>query len=111
MIKIKRENYPYRQAVISVIIDDNNLFLVIQKLSYKDNEWNFAGGGIEDNESPREAISRELQEELGVNNFKIMAENKIQYKYEWPEEVIIKRFQKKGELYRGQQIRYFLIKF
>jgi len=43
MIKIKRENYPYRQAVVSVIVDGNNMFLVVQKLSYRDNEWSFAG--------------------------------------------------------------------
>jgi len=64
MIKIKRENYPYRQAVVSVIVDGNNMFLVVQKLSYRDNEWSFASGGVEDNESPSEAILRELREEL-----------------------------------------------
>lgn len=111
MIKIKRENYPYRQSVISVIVDDNNMFLVVQKLSYKDNEWTFAGGGIEENESPREAILRELQEELGVKSFKIIAEGKTHYKYKWPDEVIIKQFHKLGKYFRGQQLKYFLIKF
>jgi len=111
MIKIKRENYPYRQAVVSVIVDGNNMFLVVQKLSYRDNEWSFASGGVEDNESPSEAILRELREELGVKSFKIIAEAKTHYQYEWPEKVIIEQFHKLGKYFRGQQLKYFLIKF
>lgn len=111
MIKIKRKNYPYRQAVVSVIVDNKNMLLLVQKLSYRDNEWSFAGGGVEDNESPREAILRELKEELGTKSFKIIAEAKTHYQYEWPEKVIVEQFHKLGKYFRGQQQKYFLTKF
>lgn len=111
MIKIKRENFPYRQAVHAVIIDNNNQFLVVQKVNYKDNEWSFVGGGIEENENPREAILREIKEELGLINIEILAESKAAYKYDWPEEVIIKQFHKLGKYFGGQQFKYFLIKY
>jgi len=110
-LKITRERYPYRQAVLGIVIDKDKQFLLVQKLNYRENEWSFAGGGIKENESPREAILRELQEELGVKSLKIISEGKTNYKYEWPDEVIIKQFHKHGKYFRGQQLKYFLIKF
>lgn len=108
---MKRDDYPYRQAVHAVIIDNNNHFLVVQKLNYKDNEWSFAGGGIEEKENPHEAILREIKEELQIKNAKILAESKVAYNYDWPEEVIRRRYQKDGKYFRGQQLKYFLVKF
>jgi len=111
MFKIERNKYPYRKSVLGIIVNNDKEFLIVQKLSYKDNEWSFAGGGIDENETPNRAVLRELKEELGSENFKIITESKIPYRYEWPENVILERFDKKGELFRGQKLTYFLIKF
>jgi len=110
-LKITREKYPYRQAVLGIIIDENKQFLIVQKLNYQKNEWSFAGGGIEKDETPKQAVVRELEEELGSKKFKVVAESKIPYSYEWPEQVILKQYRKAGKFYRGALIKYFLVKF
>jgi len=110
-LKITREKYPYRQAALGIVINDNKQFLIIQKLSYQENEWSFAGGGIEENETPKQALLRELEEELGSKKFEVIAESKTPYSYEWPDEAILRQYQKTGKLYRGAQIKYFLVKF
>lgn len=110
-LKITREKYPYRQAVHGIVIDDNQQFLLVQKLNYRENEWSFAGGGIKENETPRQAVLRELEEELGSKKFKVIAESKIPHSYEWPDHVILRQCQKTGGLYWGNQIKYFLSKF
>lgn len=111
MLKIQKEKYPYRKGVLGIIIDKNKKFLIINKQNYQENEWSFPGGGIEKGETLKEAIKRELQEELGTSNFEIIAESETPYIYEWPDETIIKRYQEKQELYRGQEVHYFLVKF
>jgi len=109
--KITREKYPYRQAVLGIIIDEDNDFLIIQKNNYQNTEWSFAGGGIEEGETPQQALVRELEEELGSKKFAIITESKTSYSYEWPDHVILKQYQKTDKLYRGNQIKYFLVKF
>ena len=65
--------------------------MIVQKSSYKDNEWDIPGGGIEESEKPEVAIIRELKEELGSNKFEIVKTGKLTDRYEWPEEVINKK--------------------
>lgn len=111
MLKIDRKKYPYRRAVLGIITDNDGNFLLVKKQSYKENEWSFAGGGIEKNETAQQAVLRELKEELGSELFSVIAKSTISYNYEWPDEAILRSFEKKGELYRGVLLEYFLIKF
>ena len=51
----------------AVIIRDGKIFATERGYGdYKD-WWEFPGGKIEENESPRDAVSREIGEELGVS--------------------------------------------
>ena len=51
----------------AVIIRDGKIFATERGYGdYKD-WWEFPGGKIEENESPRDAVSREIREELGVS--------------------------------------------
>lgn len=44
---MNRDNLPYRQSTSAVILNKSEQILIVQKNSYKDNEWDIPGGGIE----------------------------------------------------------------
>lgn len=51
------------------VIERNGKVLVMKRAEHKPNggRWNFPGGKIEEDESPREAAIREVREEAGVD--------------------------------------------
>ena len=56
-------------VVGAVIIDEEKRVLIAQRpfseISYKSYKWEFPGGKIEENETPQDAMKREIWEELG----------------------------------------------
>ncbi len=64
--------------------------------------WQLPQGGIDQEESPEAALKRELFEEIGASNFKILGKLPHSIRYDWPE-----RLYKRG--YRGQEQYYFLV--
>lgn len=55
-----------RQKVRAVVVNDSGEFLLVRPHGYREGEWTLAGGGVEEDESPVEAMRREIAEELGV---------------------------------------------
>jgi 8-oxo-dGTP pyrophosphatase MutT (NUDIX family) len=105
------ENLPYRKGANAIVIDKNNDFLLVQKLVYDDHQWDFPGGGIDENETLEEGILRELKEELGTSNFEIIEKSSHINRYEWPEPTQKVAFKKYGIWWRGQEKHQFIIKF
>lgn len=101
----------YRKKSIAIIINNKNEFLVDQLVSYGENHWNFPGGGIEKDETQKQALLRELQEELGTKKFKILAKSDINSRYNWPFNVVYRNLIKRKKFYLGQIETYFLVKF
>jgi len=93
---LKSDSLGYRDKSLGIVIDKNKNFLLVQLHSYGKNDWNFPGGGIEDGETPEEALLRELSEELGSNKFKIVAKSKKQIEYDWPDFIIVKDIKKRN---------------
>ena len=110
-LRINRDSLHYRQSTSAVILDKSGRVLIVQKRSYKDNEWDIPGGGIEEGEKPKVAIVRELSEELGCDNFEVVKTSKIIDRYEWPDELIKQKIKENKPVYKGQQRTQFLIKF
>ena len=75
--------------------------------------WQFPQGGIDDGESPEEAIVRETYEEVGLkrNQIKIIKENDRWIKYDIPKNKIPKYFSLKNRKFRGQTQKWFLAEF
>ncbi|MBU1017360.1 NUDIX domain-containing protein [Patescibacteria group bacterium] len=105
------KNLPYRKGVNAYVIDSQNNFLLVQKKSYGENQWDVSGGGLEEGESMEIGILRELEEELGTHKFKILAKSSKIDKYEWPKEARENGYRKHGKWWRGQKKYQFLVKF
>ena len=67
----------YRKNVAAVILSENypNKFeiFIASRCDIKD-AWQFPQGGINEGETPEEALYRELEEEIGTSDIKIIAE-------------------------------------
>ncbi|MFL1780385.1 RNA pyrophosphohydrolase [Candidatus Hepatincolaceae symbiont of Richtersius coronifer] len=96
----------YRQGVGAVVINKDNKVLMAQRLD-NSSAWQMPQGGIEPNETLEEALLRELKEEIGTNNIKILAKtNLLRYKIELPNNSINKDFN-----FNGQEQVWFFVKF
>lgn len=106
----KNGNLTYRQKVYGIIKNKNQKFLIIQKTNWLDTDWDFVGGGIDNGETPIEALKREIIEEIGTKNFKIVSNLNRLYQYDFPDFVIVKAI-KEGKNYKGQSAKQYLVEF
>ncbi|MBT0878385.1 MULTISPECIES: RNA pyrophosphohydrolase [unclassified Campylobacter] len=97
----------FRKNVAAIVLSQeyplNCKILVALRLDI--DVWQFPQGGIDDGESPKEALIRELEEELGTKEFEIIAEYPEWLSYEFPNEAVKKKYN-----FDGQTQRYFLVK-
>ena len=70
--------------------------------------WQMPQGGIDKGEEPADAAFRELEEEIGTANAKILAETAGWLTYELPEDAL--GIALKGK-YRGQKQKWFAMRF
>jgi putative (di)nucleoside polyphosphate hydrolase len=75
--------------------------------------WQFPQGGIDDGESPEQAIIRETYEEVGLKHekIKIIRENDRWINYDVPKNKIPKYFSLNNRRFRGQTQKWFLAEF
>ncbi|KKQ64202.1 MAG: RNA pyrophosphohydrolase [Candidatus Shapirobacteria bacterium GW2011_GWF1_38_23] len=110
-MKIDFNKLTYRKSTVALVLNKDDEILIVQKHSFKPNEWDFPGGGIDEGEKAEETILRELKEELGSEKFVIKNVSRELDKYNWPEDVIMDRFTKHGKTYLGQERVRFLVKY
>lgn len=104
----KRVNLPYRKNVALVLFRQDGKFLLQQSKALSNKSgWKFVQGGIDGNETPEEAIRREIYEELGTNKIKIIGKASIGYRYDWPEKIIRKHENK----WQGQDQQFWFVKY
>jgi putative (di)nucleoside polyphosphate hydrolase len=108
--KIDRNKLNYRQSTSAVIVDDLGKILLVQKMNWQDNEWDLPGGGVDENETPSEAVIRELSEELGCNYCEILKVSEQIDRYEWSDELINQKIKEGKPPFRGQERNQFLVK-
>ena len=97
----------YRIGVGIMMLNTKNQIFVAER-KYPKNAWQMPQGGIELNESPKDAVFREAMEEIGTNNFNIIAESGGWLKYDFPSKYTKQWFE--GQ-YIGQKQKWFLLNF
>ena len=70
-----------------------------------ENAWQFPQGGIDEGESSKDALFRELEEEIGTRDVEIIAEYPNWVSYEFPPAIAEKMYP-----YDGQRQKYYLVK-
>ena len=104
---------PYRDNVGACLFNAAGLVLVARRADMPNAEgpaggWQLPQGGMDRGENPREAVFRELEEEIGTAKAEILAEHPDWLFYDLPAELIGKAL--KGK-YRGQRQRWFAMRF
>ena len=98
----------YRPNVAAIILSsrypEKVEFFIASRSDVKD-AWQFPQGGIDEGETPKEALFRELKEEIGTDEVDIVSEFPEWVSYDFPE-MIAKRMYP----YDGQRQKYFLVR-
>lgn len=96
----------YRPNVGIVICNCHAQVLWARRI--RQNSWQFPQGGVNEGESPDDAMYRELYEELGLDDHdvKVLASSRLWYKYRLPKRMI--RYQD-DPVCLGQKQKWFLL--
>ncbi|MDZ5761145.1 RNA pyrophosphohydrolase [Lyticum sinuosum] len=109
--KYKKYNHnnQYRLGVGAFIFNKEKKVLLCQRNDKIKTALQMPQGGIDANESEKEALFRELKEEIGTNDFLIIDQSKKMYKYRFPNYIL--RHQNYDICYMGQKQTWFLLYF
>ena len=102
------KNEKYRPNVAMIIVSQNypakKEIFIAQRNDLTD-IWQFPQGGIDKGEEVKEALFREMEEEIGTDAAEIVGEYPEWISYDFPDKIA-----KKMKPYKGQTQRYFLLK-
>lgn len=93
----------YRKNVGIIIINKKNELLVGKRNN--SNYLQFPQGGVEDGETSKEALFREVKEELNLTKYTVLKKSTKKYRYKVPEKYRPKSW---NNLYIGQEQTWFL---
>ena len=106
---VERNDDDYRPGVGIVLFHANRAdVLVAKRLDMRYDAWQMPQGGIDPGEDPVETAFRELEEEVGTANAKIIGESKGWLYYDLPAELQKKMW--KGR-FLGQRQKWFAMEF
>jgi putative (di)nucleoside polyphosphate hydrolase len=100
----------YRPNVAAVVLSESypkDVRIFIGLRSDMDHVWQFPQGGIDSGETAKEALLRELDEEIGTKNLEIVSEYPEWEHYDFPENAPRTN---KFYHYDGQMQKYFLVR-
>ncbi len=111
--KLSAAGLPYRPCAGIVLINAQGLVWIGHRRLEGDeardgHRWQMPQGGIDKGETPAEAATRELYEEVGTRKAEIIAEAQDWFFYDFPPEVLAL---KKVNKWAGQRQKYFAMRF
>ena len=99
---------PYRPCAGMMVLNASGRIFAGKRIDQSVEAWQMPQGGIDENEIPRAAALRELQEEISIKNIEILREHSDWLTYDLPEHLIGVKW--KGR-YRGQAQKWFAMRF
>ncbi|HEV8679374.1 MAG TPA: RNA pyrophosphohydrolase [Stellaceae bacterium] len=100
----------YRPAVGIMLLNRDGRVFVGRRIDMPTGlaAWQMPQGGIDADETPRQAALRELAEEVGTARAEIVGESRTWLHYDLPAEIAGKMW---GGRYRGQRQKWFAMRF
>ena len=96
----------YRECVVAVIINEDGQVFSGER-GDRPGIWQLPQGGVDEGESPLEAVFRELREEIGSDEVSVLKQFPEKISYDFPAHLNAPIAKK----YRGQVQTWFLMKF
>src|SRR5271166_849759 len=100
----------YRPGVGIMLLSCENLVFVGRRIHMPPGLalWQMPQGGIDAGETPRQAVWRELKEEIGTDRAEILAESRVWFHHDVPDEISQGMM---GGRYRGNRQKWFAMRF
>jgi putative (di)nucleoside polyphosphate hydrolase len=105
---LRHDDLPYRPCVGVMLINREGLVFVGRRIDQTVEGWQMPQGGIDPGETPAEAALRELKEEIGTSNARLMCEHDDWLAYDLPQHLLGVALHGK---YRGQKQKWLLMRF
>jgi len=99
----------YRKCVGMMILNTHKEILVGRRLDHPSGYWQMPQGGVDDNENPKEAVWREMLEEIGTNKAELIKISNQWINYDIPSETL--KTLPWGDIYIGQTQKWFAFLF
>ena len=98
----------YRPGVGMMVLNSQKQVFMAQRIDFPLGAWQMPQGGIEPEEEPLSAALRELKEEIGTCNMRVIAETQDWLSYDVPEDLRPLLWK---DLYQGQRQKWFALEF
>ena len=97
---------PYRPNVGIALFNRDGKLFIARRTDLPGDVWQCPQGGIDEGETPQVAALREMGEEIGTGNARILAERSGWLSYDLPSDLIGKAL---GGRFRGQTQKWFVM--
>lgn len=101
-------DFAYRPGVGIMLINAERKVFSARRIDMTSEAWQMPQGGIGRDETPREAVFRELREEIGTSKAEILKETEDWLYYDFPNDLAARL--RRGR-YRGQRQKWFALRF
>ncbi|MCW8836734.1 MAG: RNA pyrophosphohydrolase [Rhodospirillales bacterium] len=106
--KKDHNDLPYRLGVGVLLLNRDGHVFTARRIDTEPEAWQMPQGGIDKDEDPRAAALRELEEETGITQAKIIDETQDWLAYDLPKDLRKKVW--KGR-FRGQKQKWYVMRF
>jgi len=99
----------YRKGVSAIILNNKNEILIVNLQSFEEKYFAIPGGGLDKGETLKQAVFREISEELGIEeeSLKLVSKSKKPLRIKFK----VIKLNRDGREYKGSERHFFGLKF